>query len=58
MAMDKLKPCPFCGGEACVYSDGWGVWFGVSCKCGHHTDEFRTEQEAIEAWNKRKGDGE
>ncbi len=54
--MAELRECPFCGGEASVYSDGWRVWFGVSCMCGQHTNDFRTEQEAIEAWNRRAND--
>lgn len=65
---DKLKPCPFCGGEAEVYyapgNDIVGIpCFGVACgncktmigtvKDGT-TDFFRTPQEAIKAWNTRK----
>ncbi len=56
MNMDeKLKLCPFCGGKAYVYIDpaamhGWTV----SCYgCLAIMRGFQTEQEAIEAWNKR-----
>ena len=56
--MADLKSCPFCGGEAYTDSDGWRVWWGVKCAdCGRHSEEFRTEKEAIEAWNRRAEDG-
>lgn len=59
----KLKPCPFCGGRALI-----GVhicikerktYYTTHCqKCGvsdlkHH----KSEDEAIEAWNRRTKDG-
>lgn len=50
--MTELKPCK-CGKKAAVQSDGMRVWYSVSCMCGLHTNEYRTEQEAIEAWNRR-----
>lgn len=45
----KLKPCPFCGGEAAGYPYSWTV----KCKeCG--TRKYGTSyEEAIEAWNTR-----
>ena len=44
--MDKLKKCPFCGGEAEI--------FWVICKeCTAETKDFDTKEEAIEAWNRR-----
>lgn len=49
---DKLKPCPFCGGEA-EFISGVG-FFCVSCSfCCGETNLYNTGQEAIEAWNKR-----
>lgn len=44
-----LKPCPFCGGEAVLYEHYW-----CRCKnCGASTELFKTEQDAIVAWNRR-----
>ena len=58
--MEKLKPCPFCGGEAKVkaYSNGYNIWYRVRCvDCGVEQDGIRNgyygEEEAIEAWNRR-----
>ena len=54
--MDELKPCPFCGGEAVMDSDGYyRKTFWVSCTyCGCSTQSFWTEKESVEAWNKRQ----
>ena len=65
MRKTEIKPCPFCGGEAELTHgtlfDGEARWFDVICKntrcrgfslvCNNHT-----EDEAIEAWNKRADD--
>lgn len=51
--MDKLKPCPFCGGKAKVqrYPHNYSVY---CTKCGARTILFKpTEKEAFEAWNRR-----
>ena len=58
---DKLKPCPFCGEEAILkrYFDSYEeiafyvACSGEFCEVSPITNDFRTEQEAIEAWNKR-----
>ena len=54
--MTKLKPCPFCGGEASTYvayDDG----YYVCCdECGCGLPVYNTEEEAVEAWNKRVGE--
>jgi Lar family restriction alleviation protein len=51
--MTELRKCPFCGGEASTYvayDDG----YYVCCdECGCGLPVYNTEQEAIEAWNKR-----
>ena len=58
---DKLKKCPFCGGEAYVSNeDCYGNVddnYLVHCdECGLQlgfTNQYVTEEEAIKAWNKR-----
>ena len=55
MSETKLKPCPFCGGEATIYKSKIG--FGVMCKytpfCCTMVG-YKTKEEAINAWNNRK----
>jgi Lar family restriction alleviation protein len=47
--MNKLKPCPFCGGKDIRFFKSW-----LRCeKCGCETDFYSTVAEAIEAWNTR-----
>lgn len=55
---DELKPCPCCNGKAVASSVGaydYGFRdYTVRCKhCDLSTNEFRSEQESIEAWNTR-----
>ena len=50
---DKLKPCPFCGGEAFFREI---VEYGVKvvCKnCWNESKFYHDEIDAIIAWNKR-----
>ena len=52
-----LKKCPFCGGEGRIVhttpTSGHSKWF-ISCnECNADTDFYKTDDEAIEAWNKR-----
>ena len=51
--MDKLKPCPFCGGEARFVLAGWIVGWIECPDCKASQFQLRTEGEAIEAWNTR-----
>ena len=56
--MEKLKPCPFCGGKAEIicspdyFRTTWG-WL-VKCKKGCCNQmPFQSEHSAVEAWNTR-----
>ena len=57
---DRLKPCPFCGGEA-RYIDATTaipydreIYF-VECKeCRSNSDMYYSLENAIKAWNTRK----
>ncbi len=50
----KLKPCPFCGGEA-GGADGDDVARAVGCYCGANGPIRATDAEAAAAWNTRTG---
>lgn len=55
--MEKLKPCPFCGGEGDIaegQSYGFARQYQSCCRyCGVTLDVFDTLEEAVEAWNRR-----
>jgi Lar family restriction alleviation protein len=67
---DELKPCPFCGGKAemrdarkflVVSKFSYIIPYSVGCsnkKCDvkPYTEYSSTEQEAIDAWNRRAND--
>ena len=57
MTEPKLKPCPFCGGEAEIFVSDITDRALVYCKCCDAQIKMQqNEQEAIEAWNKRVGE--
>ena len=52
----KLKPCPFCGGEAILVKDfcSFKDWNYARCEsCGAMTSVADDAYKAIEAWNMR-----
>lgn len=68
MSETKLKPCPFCGGEAAIYADKFdkvtvwcercGVKMGIELEDGcvlvnGWQATFETIEDAIKAWNER-----
>lgn len=63
--MEAVKPCPFCGGKARIVQNdplmkGEKKFyvFGVICnECDAHFWK-NTEEEAIEAWNRRADNAE
>jgi Lar family restriction alleviation protein len=56
MSEQKLKPCPFCGGEA-VLIKGYFCW--VKCDyCGAETVAETSTTEAVDAWNRRVSDAD
>ena len=54
--MDKLEPCPFCGGEGEGRFGKWSQGYPVStvfCKSCDAKAYAQTEAGAIAAWNRR-----
>lgn len=55
---EKLKPCPFCGGNASIYEvsndEENFVGYMVSCDdCDCGTTVFNVRDIAVQSWNKR-----
>ena len=48
----QLLPCPFCGGEAEIESEGvtWYIWCDT---CDFSIDWFVSSSHAIQCWNRR-----
>lgn len=51
--MEKLKPCPFCGGEAKIMKMGYPHWvYCLQCGAKVHGGTI-SEKDSIKAWNRR-----
>lgn len=50
---NKLKPCPFCGGEAIIDGCDDTLWIVICKECNASIGYKETKEEAIEAWNRR-----
>lgn len=51
----KLKPCPFCGGEAMLEQGATELDNFIYCsKCRAGTRIFNTKNSAVKAWNRRE----
>ena len=64
MGESELKPCPFFGSDGCYvkkhHNRYYEEWFGVICKkCGAEVCSplFDTQEDAIQAWNRRVYNG-
>ena len=55
--MAELKPCKRCGGTRCVLQYRHGCFVVVCMRCDMTSEYKKTEEKAIEAWNRRAGDG-
>lgn len=55
--MIELKPCPFCGGVAMLYTrKKFKNPFRIRCSnidCGCRTANWNAVEEAVKAWNRR-----
>ena len=60
LKMDKLKPCPFCGGKPYLTQNYLGQNYVRCPDCGAvvwgRDDEDFTEKDAVKAWNRRASD--
>ena len=64
MKMNKLKPCPFCGGKASICIDEENMekgfahkWYIVCDSCATCSGMAVSEKKAVEAWNRRADNG-
>lgn len=58
---DKLKPCPFCGGEAKLHEaydieGNHAVWRILCTECNMVTAYYNTPDCVVDAWNRRSND--
>lgn len=61
MSKGKLKPCPFCGRKAWIIDTGNyypRAFYRIVCQscCTMQGKLYDTQEESIEAWNRRAND--
>ncbi len=49
---EKLKPCPFCGCEAEIYSDS-GYWYINCIECRVEITGHESRELTVEKWERR-----
>lgn len=52
-ANNQLKPCPFCGGEAKMFTFVGEEYYVKCICCCARTDFYDSEFYAVKFWNKR-----
>lgn len=52
--MKKIKPCPFCGGDANITGEDY--FWGICLDCGAEGPPHETKTTATESWNRRVKD--
>lgn len=60
LSVKALKTCPFCGADGMIVhtNAGYNAECGEkNCSIHPHTWYYEKMDEAIEAWNKREGEG-
>ena len=53
---ERLKPCPFCGGEASVVQYVGDLYAVVCNYCFVRTSKYSEKEKAVSAWNRRNGE--
>ena len=53
--MNRIQRCPFCGSEGDVYTtyERYDSYHVKCDRCHARTGWYRTDKEAIKAWNRR-----
>ena len=58
--IEKLKPCPFCGGDAMIFSSGtFSPAYKIFCltpSCDGQYGWCVSKEEAVNGWNRRAGE--
>ena len=58
MTNEKLKPCPFCGGEAKLEASSAFPTYYVRCDCCGVSTLANRQDQVVDEWNTRADDAE